>query len=155
MIFLFQYQSSWHFNFNCVLKGSFLTKTLLPLCVFSSTVDIITIVKRRDLFSQSLKTSSKGGATSKPWELYTCRDITELFSEEEGWVMDLCRRDVPIALENSTKLLKKWLKKSTQIVLEFLKKELNPRARQTREREGVHARHARPHDNPDERLLAV
>lgn len=74
-------------------------------------MDIITIVKRRDSFSQSLKTSSKGGATSKPWELYTCRDITELFSEEEGWVMDLCRRDVPIALENSTKLLKKWLKK--------------------------------------------
>lgn len=49
----------------------------------------------------------------------------------------------------------KMAKKSTQIVLEFLKKELNPRARQTREREGVHARHARPHDNPDERLLGV
>ena len=78
-----------HFNFNCVLEGSVLTKTLLPFCAFSSTVDTTTRVKRGDLFSYSLKTSSKGGATSfKPWELYG--DLTELYGAEEGWVMDFC-----------------------------------------------------------------
>lgn len=78
-----------HFKFNCVLEGSVLTKTLLPFCVFSSTVDTTTRVKRGDLFSYSLKTSSKGGATSfKPWELYG--DLTELYGAEEGWVMDFC-----------------------------------------------------------------
>lgn len=78
-----------HFNFNCVLEESVLTKTLLPFCVFSSTVDTTTRVKRGDLFSYSLKTSSKGGATSfKPWELYG--DLTELCGAEEGWVMDFC-----------------------------------------------------------------
>lgn len=72
-----------------VLEGSVLTKTLLPFCVFSSTVDTTTRVKRGDLFSYSLKTSSKGGATSfKPWELYG--DLTELYGAEEGWVMDFC-----------------------------------------------------------------
>ena len=72
-----------------VLEGSVLTKTLLPFCVFSSTVDTTTRVKRGDLFSYNLKTSSKGGATSfKPWELYG--DLTELYGAEEGWVMDFC-----------------------------------------------------------------
>ena len=66
-----------------------MTKTLLPFCAFSSTVDTTTRVKRGDLFSYSLKTSSKGGATSfKPWELYG--DLTELYGAEEGWVMDFC-----------------------------------------------------------------
>ena len=78
-----------HFNFNCVLEGSVLTKTLLPFCVFSSTVDTTTRVKRGDLFSYSLKTSSKGGATSsKPWELYG--DLIELYGAEGGWVLDFC-----------------------------------------------------------------
>ena len=66
-----------------------MTKTLLPFCAFSSTVDTTTRVKRGDLFSYSLKTSSKGGATScKPWELYG--DLIELYGAEGGWVMDFC-----------------------------------------------------------------
>ena len=66
-----------------------MTKTLLPFCVFSSTVDTTTRVKRGDLFSYSLKTSSKGGATSsKPWELYG--DLIELYGAEGGWVLDFC-----------------------------------------------------------------
>lgn len=78
-----------HFNFNCVLEGSVLTKTLLPFCVFSSTVDTTTRVKRGDLFSYSLKTSSKGEATScKPRELYG--DLIEFYGAEGGWVMDFC-----------------------------------------------------------------
>jgi len=57
--------------------------------VFSSTVDTTTRVKRGDLFSYSVKTSSKGGATScKPWELYG--DLIELYGAEGGWVMDFC-----------------------------------------------------------------